>query len=238
MATTQVKRENLVETVFEALRKDILSGALEDGERLPPQEVLAEQMGVSRTVIREALNRLSSLGLVEAQQGRGTFVRAARPVETMRPLLDAFLQDETTTRELLEARLLVEKLVTRLAARRATPAQVARLREILRTMRKKVAAGDAKGFAQEDLAFHLGLGEASGNRVLQRVLGAIREMLYRFLDEFNRIPGAPDRAVAYHTRILAAVERGDADEAERQMLEHLEDVCRVVREQFRYDVSV
>ncbi|GAB4275882.1 MAG: FadR/GntR family transcriptional regulator [Deferrisomatales bacterium] len=238
MALPKVKRENLVEMVFDALRADILSGALAEGERLPPQEELAEKLGVSRTVLREALNRLSSLGLVEAQQGRGTFVRKASPGETMRPLFDALLRDEHTTRELLEARLHLEKIVARLSARRATGEHVARLREIVDTMERRVAAGDAEGFAEGDLAFHLAMAEASGNRILERVLETIREMLYRFLEEFNRIPGAPTRAVAYHKRILSAVERGDAEEAEREMEAHLQDVSRVVREQFRYEVDV
>lgn len=238
MAFPKVKRDNLVEMVFESLRSDIVSGELGDGERLPPQEELAEKFGVSRTVLREALNRLSSLGLIEAQQGRGTFVRSLSPGSAMRPMLSALLLDESSTRELIEARFHLERVAVRLAARRAGPTEVTELGSLVDRMEQHVAQGDLAGFAADDLAFHLTLSELTRNSILRKVLEAIREMLFRFLEEFNRIEGAPARAVAYHRRILEAVASRDPDQAEAEMTAHLRDVTRVVEERYHYDIDV
>lgn len=238
MDVAKVKRDNLVGTVFEALRAEILSGKLKDGECLPPQEELAERFGVSRTVLREALNRLSSLGLIDAQQGRGTFVRSLSPSSAVKPILNALSLDEASTRELIEARFHLEKAAVRLAARRATADHVAGLKSILDSMVRHVDAGDLEGFSADDLAFHLALAEATGNRILRRVLETIREMMYRFLEEFNRIKGAPARALAYHEKILDAIADHDADKAEAEMAAHLLDVSRIVEEQYHYDIDV
>lgn len=238
MAFPKVKRDNLVEMVFDSLRSDIVSGDLGDGQRLPPQEELAEKFGVSRTVLREALNRLSSLGLIEAQQGRGTFVRSLSPSLAMKPMLNALLLDESSTRELIEARFHLERVAVRLAARRATAADVAGLRSLLEEMVEHVEQGDLPGFSADDLAFHLTLSELTRNSILRKVLEAIREMMFRFLDEFNRIEGAPARAVAYHRKILDAVSAHDPDRAEAEMTAHLRDVTRVVEERYHYEIDV
>ena len=99
-----LRQGNLVEKVFETLRDNILSGQFQDGERLPPQESLGEQLGVSRTVIREALNKLATLGLVDIRQGSGTYVRATRAGGVMSPTLAILMANKGSMQELTETR--------------------------------------------------------------------------------------------------------------------------------------
>jgi GntR family transcriptional repressor for pyruvate dehydrogenase complex len=232
------KRGNLVEMVFENLRKNILTGKFKDGDLLPTQETLAQKFGVSRTVMREALNKLSSLGLVESHQGRGTFVRSPNARTVMEPMFTALLLDETATCELMEARYYLERIIVRLAAKHINAQQIQALQEIVERMDQHFHNGDLEGFSEGDLAFHLKLAEISKNGILNRISEVIREMLSKFLESFNRIPGAAGRANDYHKKICQAVIQKDPDKAESEMQQHLLDVTNALREEYKFNVEL
>lgn len=232
------KRKNLVEMVFSALRENILSGKHRDGDRLPSQDTLCRQLGVSRTVMREALNKLSSLGLIETRQGQGTFVRSPDAQSIMEPMYNALLLDESTTRELLETRYYLETIIVRLAAQRVEDSGVAKLEEIIKQNEKHVNNGDLKAVVEDDVAFHQTLAEISQNSILRRFLETISAMLRRFLESYDRIPGTPSRAVNYHKRILQAVAQKDHERAEAEMREHLLDVIQILRKKHNIQISL
>lgn len=232
------KRSNLVEMVSETLKENILAGKLKDGDLLPTQETLAQQFGVSRTVMREALNKLSSLGLVESHQGRGTFVRSPNLRTVMEPVLSSLLLDETSTCELLEARYYLERIIVRLAAKQVNDQQLKILREIVDRMERDFGNGSIEAFAEDDLAFHLKLAEMSKNSILKQIIEVIREMLFQFLENFNRVPGAAERAIAYHRRIYEAVAQKDPDKAESEMQQHIRDVMKTLREKYKFTVGI
>ena len=220
------KRSNLVEQVFHALRENILSGVFKDGDLLPTQELLAQQFGVSRTVLREALNKLSSLGLIKSHQGRGTFVQMPNVQSVMGPIISSLQMDNEATQELIEARYHLESTIVQLAAKWAKPEQVDALKESIAQMEQGQKTGDIKTFSKADLAFHMQLAEMSKNRVLERIIEVIREMLVKFLEDFNRVPGTQQRAIAYHKRICKAIEANDPIQAEKQTRKHLKDVLQ------------
>ena len=159
--------------VFTTLRDNILSGKLKEGDPLPPQNILAEQFGVSRTVMREAINKLSSLGLIESHQGRGTFVHSLTPSSLMEPMLTALLLDEVSIRELMETRYYLEGIIARLASKRAEPKTIDALERLIGLMEEHLRDGYLEAFAENDLTFHLTLAEASKNTILRRVLETI-----------------------------------------------------------------
>ena len=233
-----LKRGNLVEMVFENLRESILSGEFKQRELLPTQENLAQQFGVSRTVMREALNKLSSLGLIRSHQGRGTFVQLPDMQSVMGPMLTSLALDEDSTRELMETRYHLESTIVRLAAKHATPTQIKALRETITHMEEGLAANNIKAFAQADLHFHTLLADMSQNRVLKRIIEVIREMLARFLEGFNQVKGAPERAIAYHKKICQAIAKREADVAEQQMRRHILDVLHTLHVEYHISVDV
>lgn len=232
------KRENLVEMVFDALKEKILDGQFKPGDRLPTQEELCQQFGVSRTVMIGAFHKLSSLKLIESCPGRGTFVCAPDSNLVLEPIVNALLLDKPTTRELIETRYYLERVIARLAAKHIDAQQTAELQTIVNDMDRHFQAGNVEAFSQGDLAFHLKLAEISQNSILTRLLGVIREMLATFLEEFNRAPGAAERANAHHRKICDAVTRHDPESAEREMQLHLEDVMAILHAQYKLDVEI
>lgn len=232
------KRENLVEMVFDALKEKILNGHFKDGERLPTQEELCQQFGVSRTVMIGAFHKLSSLKLIESQQGRGTFVRMPNSNIVLEPIVNALLLDKPTTRELIETRYYLERSIVRLAAKRIDVQQAEELQHIVHEMKRNFQDGNIEAFSRGDLAFHMKLAEVSQNSILKRLIGVIREMLATFLEEFNRTPGAAERANEHHRKICDAIVAHDADSAEREMQLHLQDVMEILHAQYELDVDI
>lgn len=232
------KRDNLVEMVFETLKRKILSGELQDGDRLPTQEVLCRQFGVSRTVMMGSLHKLSSLGLITSRQGRGTFVRKPDTKAVLEPMFQALLLDKPSTRELIETRYYLESAIVRLAAKHIDARQAQELQELVADMEQNFQNGRIEVFSQGDLAFHMKLAESSRNSILRRFIEVIREMLAEFLEEFNLTPGAAERATEHHRKICEVVVRHDPDGAECEMQCHLRDVMMTLHDQYQLDVEV
>lgn len=155
----------LADRVASMLADEIESGRLTTGDKLPTEVELVKQLGVSRTVIREAVSRLSNAGLVEARQGRGVFVlpRRTRPLD-----LEADTTGTTDTKakvlQIVEVRRAMEGEAAEIAATRATAADHARMRQALAAIDAAVAAGGDG--ADEDLAFHRSIAESTGNAVM------------------------------------------------------------------------
>lgn len=232
------KRTNLVQMVFEALKENILTGQFQGGERLPTQDLLAQQFGVSRTVMREALNKLSSLGLIQSQQGRGTFVCSPDVQTVMEPMFTAFILEEASICELMEVRYYLEAIIARLAAKRITPAQIDALQENVLDMEQAVHAKNLDVFVEKDLQFHFMLAEVSENKLLARIITALREMMAKFFEDFSRTPHIAERSVNYHKKIFQAIARKDPESAEREMQQHILDVIAVLREKYKINLEI
>jgi GntR family transcriptional regulator, transcriptional repressor for pyruvate dehydrogenase complex len=238
MVLPNLKQGNLVERVFEAMRNNILSGQYQDGERLAPQQMLGEQLGVSRTVIREALNKLAMVGLVDIRQGSGTFVLTSRVGGVISPTLEVLLANKESMQELTETRYYLEQTIARLAAKRADEAVIGKLTECVTNMEGCVDTGDTVGYAKYDLAFHMTLADASGNSVLAHILEVVRESMLRFMKDFTQIPGAPKTALEHHAAIVHAVTHHDTRAAEHRMEEHIRFVTDILCTQYGYEMDI
>ena len=213
-----------MEAVRDRLRAMIASGGLEVGARLPSEHELARSFRVSRPVIREALGSLSSLGLVASQNGRGWHVVAVRPSS-----LGLSLDGGSSIDELNEVRCLLEIPGAGLAAERRTAAQLAALTA---TVEAHAGCLEPVVWVQQDLAFHVLLAEATGNRVQARLVEDFRELQYRQSLDLAHLDGRMKEAELEHRRILVAVRARRPEQARRAMAEHLE--C--VHERSRPDV--
>ncbi len=231
------KRTNLVQMVADALKENILSGKLKDGERLPTQEELAQQFGVSRTVMREALHTLSSFGLIESHQGRGTFVRSPDTKTLMNPMFHALILDEASTSELMETRYHLERIIARLAAKRISDAHIESLRGLITSMEGHIQERNFESVVKEDLLFHLQLATISNNSILKRIAETLREMMYTFLLQVSQIPGSPERAFECHKRIFQALEKRDPNLAEEMMRQHMLDIVEDLRTGYEFTIT-
>lgn len=226
MDVPSIRRMSAADEAFKALHDMITSGRLKQGEKLPSQDRLAEQFGVSRNTIREAINRLTVLGLLSARQGIGTIINISGPSGYMASLSDHILLQPSTVREFMEARVIIEMSTVRLAVMRADEAALAELEENVRKQREAIKSGNVEAFIKYDVEFHFSLARASGNKVLVQFLGAVTDLMKRFIMEVALLPRATRNALAFHRDILKLIRARDADGAERKLLEHLTDVLK------------
>ena len=218
-----IRTSRLYEQIVQQIEQSILKGTLKPGDQLPAERELAEQFGVSRTAVREAIKALREKGLVEAYSGRGTFITNGTS-QAIRQSLDLMMrigQAEGST-HLAEVREILEPEIAALAAARAEEQHLSTLREAVAVM--DAAKQDAEGFIEADLDFHLSLAEAAANplilSLIDSIVGLLREQRLRIF----LVEGGPERGQYHHKRILKAVENRDPDRARECMRAHLQQV--------------
>ena len=221
--TGKPRTSNLVERVMTRLGADIRAGRLGPGARLPTEQELTASMGVSRTVVREAVAALRADGLVVTRRGSGAFVAdpSASPIRIAGPRVDGI----GDILDVMELRLAVEVEAAALAAGRATRKQVAGIRAALRGIDKALRSGD--GAVAEDFAFHSAIAEATGNPQFPRFLAFLgnhvipRQSVRLSVDTPAERRAYLERIQHEHARIVAGISDEDPVAARRAMHEHL-----------------
>ncbi len=222
--------KKLMHHVVEDLRDKIIRGELREGQKLPPQDDFAKSMGVSRGTLREALQQLMLMGLIDMRQGDGTYIRAVTPSMFMNSLSPVLMMDKSSAHELLEARLHIESDVASLAAKNASRRDIHELKEILEGMKKSMASNNVDEFIKRDVEFHMLIAKSSQNRVLMKVVQTIRDILYQFIgDFFTVMPETTKFAMYYHRKILKAIEGRDPADAKKQMDAHIKSLIRRIK---------
>lgn len=215
-----VRRTRAFEDVLAQIERRIVEDGLTLGDRLPPERLLAERLGVGRSSVREALRVLETLGVVSSQAGRGPdagAVLVSRPDSALTGLLRLHLGlAALEPREVIDTRLMIERWAAARAA--ASGADTAALAAALTGM---AGAGTAEEFVEHDTAFHCAIADASGNRLIAAFMRSLRDAMRRHAVEAVRRLGDTAVLRADHERILAAIRSGDAAEAARAVTEHL-----------------
>jgi len=216
-----VRRQPLARRVANTIKRYILSENLQPGDTLPAERQLAESLVVSRTVLREALGILVGEGLITKEAGRGIFVL---PFDRERVSASfALLLDVPAAQiaELREFRIALEVGALGFSIQRITPAQIERLRELVRKMEEKLAQGVS--IASEDSEFHLLLLEAAGNALFNQFRYLIEDMVRLTVETNPRALSEErdDRAVRSMKELVEAISAGDTPDARRLMDEHL-----------------
>jgi len=207
-------RLSAAEAVFNVLRADIESGKLEVGAKLSAEATLAQQYGVSRSVVREALRSCNALGLTMTKTGRGTFVVANRVAKDL-------VLGQYSALDLTEARPHIEVPAAGLAAERRTPEDLEILRGIMASM---TAETDPEAWVALDSSFHAAIARASGNKVFESVVADIRDALAHQSETLNMVADRQYASDVEHRLILDAIEGGSAADASAAMAEHLRAV--------------
>ena len=221
-AAPRLGRETLADRLATLLCTQIEAGVLAPGNRLPTESQMATQHDVSRSVVREAMHRLKSRGLLVSRQGSGVYVTA--PMEHKPLAFDpTVLESVEAVVHVVEVRRVLEGEMAALAAMRATRNQVAGLRRALTAIDAAAAAG-YDGVA-EDLAFHRAIGEATGNPQFSKLLGFLEQYLR---DGISITRGNEARRADFieasrkeHRGIFEAIAARDARAARRAATKHL-----------------
>ena len=207
--------------VLSMLRNFIEEGSYTVGMMLPPERILAEKFSVGRPAVREAIKALSILDVIESRRGDGTYVKSLDGLRAGWPSKVELRSSGFNLLDLLEVRKMIEPAAARLAATRATEVDLLRIeRERLRIEESK----DWSGMAQHDLALHTAIIEAARNPVLTELNNALAT-LQRKSREITGASAPDCRAMLRnHSLIVDAILRGEAEAAEKAMLEHLHQV--------------
>ncbi|RLV47830.1 FadR family transcriptional regulator [Nocardioides mangrovicus] len=213
-----VARRSLSDQVTDRLREFIDVNQLQPGDKLMTERELAEQLGVGRSSIREALMVLRAQGVVDVRHGDGIYLQQ-RPEEVVSSLAVELIAAHIDHPFIWETRQAIEVQCARLAALRATEEQLAEMRAGLQLMAEEIAAG--RPGLDGDRRFHLGVARASGNPILVELINDIRRAFDRSSETSLTRPGQPQCSLADHQQIYDAVAARDADRAAASMLEHL-----------------
>ncbi len=214
-----MSRLDHVSRVAGELERGILSGELAPGSRLPSERDISIRMGVSRSVVREALRRLASLGLVRSVHGSGTRVEAPNSHLVTAGYQQLLQRNNIPLDRLAEVRLPLESAIVTLAALRRDDTHLARMKAAQQVLAD--ARQPLEKHVQADLEFHAALADATGNPLFGLLLAPIQQLL---IESRRRTLGTHGAALAHrhHRAILQAVEAGDAEAATQAMRTHIE----------------
>ncbi|MGB3633051.1 MAG: FadR/GntR family transcriptional regulator [Rubrobacteraceae bacterium] len=225
---------SLSEKIIAQITDAVIGGQIMPGSRLPPERDLAEQFGVSRTVVRDAIKTLAGRGFLQVRHGSGIFVATAEEsmAGCLEVLSDTLVLQGSGLQDLFDVRKTLEVRTAELAAKLRTPDQVERLRTLVEEAYEHL--DDPKVLSKRDAQFHVAIAEASQNLVMVRVMLTLLDLLAKSRLESLSIPGQAKRALSDHENIIKAIESQDQSQAKRAILDHLnqtEDAILTMREQ-------
>lgn len=213
-----IDRTNVTQQVVAYMTRQINEGHWKVGEKIPSENQLTQELGVSRASIRAAIQNLTGIGVLHSEHGRGTFLLEGHvdPDSDLKERITA--EDCQDIFQVLQFRLVVECAAARLAAQTRDPGMLEKLRKSYESMKKN--RGNQEAFVRQDLQFHKIIAHYCGNVLLEKSLNRVFRESYRNLSQMNTLFGYED-GILYHARILKAMEEGNAGEAEKQMREHM-----------------
>lgn len=231
MPIQAVEPRRLYRRIADQIGALIYSGEFAPGKRLPPERNLAQQFGVSRPSVREALIALEIAGLVDVRVGSGIYVRevsAASAGYSRRAVPGGPDQPDPGPLELLRARIMIEGEIAALAASQAKPGDLDAIRETLFAMAEENAHGGAS--QEADRQFHLRVAEASGNSALALVVRGLWDQrggpMYTKFEQHFSSAELRAQSLSDHQAIFTALERRDARAARAAMRRHLHRVFK------------
>jgi len=225
MTFEKVRPQKVSAIAAEQIVDAIQRGDYPVSSKLPSEFELAEQMGVSRPSIREALSALQATSIIESRPGSGNYV-LRKPSSSEERDTVHLIESETGCLEVMEARGVLEPPIAALVAEKATASNLARLKELIAEMREYAAQDDFDSYFDADKKFHIALADASGNALVKSALAPLLDTMdYRVYREFTRhyyLKNVDDmqHVVDLHHEILDAIEANDEKTAFAKTVEH------------------
>ena len=214
-----IDKTSLSEEIAGQIMSLVSSGDLMPGQKLPSERELCLRFGVGRSSLREALRCLTIVGVLETRVGEGTFLAMNRDKFIGKVLEWRVATERKNVENLMSVRLALETETAANAALHTNDTEVRKLEALLARMRASI--GNPEQVAAADIAFHLGIAEASANELIFDLLNLIRSQLEQGLMKVSSFPGASENAYNEHVLILNAIRARDAETAKALMRDHI-----------------
>lgn len=222
-------RRPLPKEAAEIISEQIITGKYQPNTFLPPERELCRQLGVSRTVVREAIKLLESSGLVHINRGLGTTVLEAHPESVSRPLKILLRRKTDMVKHLLETRRILEVGIVGLAAERRTEENLAAMKRALQLMSERPS--EPEGYVDADIEFHAEIARATKNPTLAILLEPLGDLLHKSrIATFSGSRMVKAR-MKQHEAIFKMIRQGDAEGAKAAMSKHLSDTQKDLERQ-------
>ena len=220
MEIRPIERTNVGEQVFDQLKQLLIEGTWTPGQRLPSENELANMLHVSRVTVRQALQKLSALDLIETRLGEGSFVKKIDVGSNMNALIPVMYMGEQSLQQVFEFRQIIDVECARLAARRATLDDIDELVRIHRRYVDCYEKQDAAGFGKTDLDFHFQIAQMTRNSLIIKTNSILREVLEHTMQQVIDKMGYKN-GIYYHAQLIDAIAAHDEQTAVDLMREHI-----------------
>lgn len=224
---SKIVHQNITQQVIEYMKEHIESGSWVVGEKIPSENELTAELGVSRSSVRQAISHFVGIGVLETQHGKGTFL-VDNETDGQSNEYKITAEDCKNVEKVLEFRRILESEACLLATQNKTPELVKQLTKYVKTM--KESREDVSKYVSADISFHKAISHASGNTLLEKSLNKVFRENKKSQVVTWRMFGYQD-GIHYHEQILQAIEQGDAETAKRLMYEHMQNGIEKIKNQ-------
>jgi GntR family transcriptional regulator, transcriptional repressor for pyruvate dehydrogenase complex len=228
------KKKKLSEFIIEEIKQQLIEGQLSEGDKLPNQNEFAQMLGVSRLSLREALNTLDQMGVIEQKTGVGTVIISGNPDLWGEKPEAPLLADSKATLELLEARRSLETMISTISVKRIENIEIAALEAEISNMQKAIDERNYEDYLKSDISFHYQLVKGAHNRYLLHMFLDIRNLMEKFMKEsFYKQPSMMEISFGHHMNILGSIKARDPDAAKKSITDHIEEIESLVENYYR-----
>lgn len=221
-----IKRTRIPDEIANRLRAMIVDGTFQKDEPLPSERALAKRLRVSRSSVRDAIRRLEVIGLLETRHGQGTYLHELSVDNLVTPMASVLTFNRARQDDLMDARRAFEPAVARMAASRATKAEIDAIDRLLEEQRRKVKAGEPT--IGEDTAFHAALAQATHNPVIVGIMETLNDLLVESRQRSLERRGRSLQSLRGHEAVTEALRRHDPDGAAAAMHSHIDQIGRLL----------
>ncbi len=217
-----IRKKKLSEYIIDEVKNMLRDKTLNEGDKLPDQLTFSKQLGVSRSSLREALQKLEMMGVVKQNPKLGTVIINGNPDRWVNTIETPLYLDPKTTRELLEARKIIEIAAAEVLIEHITNKEVNELDSIVQKMEKAYESTDVDALSNYDLDFHILLAKSTNNRYLINMYLSMYNQLGEFIEEaFEYNPNIKKQTIEWHKKLVAELKKEDKSNFPKMVEGHL-----------------
>jgi len=220
-----IKTKKLSDFIIEEIKNRVIKGTLREGDKLPNQDEFAAELGVSRSSLREALQTLSLIGVIEQRPRRGTVIKSGNPELWTGNIMPPLVSDHKSMLELIAARRHIELGTAEMAVTNATMSDIQKMERLIKKMPTALKNNQVKEYTDLDLKFHYAVAVAAHNQYMLHMFITIRQLMGQFIMEaFSVLPDLLERSLAFHVNIYNGIRERNKKVVLMNMEKHIQDI--------------